>query len=216
MLITICGPSGAGKTELSHTLKNRYDTRELISYTTRTPRPGEAHSKDYYFIDNDVFSSMIENGDFCEYEEYSQNRLYGTGKKDVIRSAESEKIYVTVVTPNGMRAIEQALKDENVPKQNYMSVMVTASLGVRVKRYIDRVGSDNFNYDDMNEINARVNRDFGMFLNMERNCDLVLDNSCDYRYDTSKPVNSIAVLAEQVIKEFELRKYEPDKEEYEI
>lgn len=204
MLIIICGPSGAGKSELSKALTTYENMKEVVSYTTRSPRIGEKQGEDYYFVNNEVFSSMIEDKKFCEYEEYSQNRLYGTAKADVIQAAKSSDFYSVVMTPNGVRAIEKTLSENNVPVSSYLKVMIDASLGVRVKRYIDRVKADRFNFDDMNEINARVNRDFGMFLNMDKYCDLVLDNSADYRYDTSITVNAMKLLAEQVRTTFEL------------
>ena len=36
---------------------------------------------------------------------------------------------------------------------------------------------DKFNYDDKNEIAARVERDYSMFLGLEREVDMVIDNS---------------------------------------
>lgn len=220
MLIAICGPSGAGKTELSKSLNIYNGSKEVVSYTTRSPRVGEQNGVDYHFVSNETFNNMIQSNEFCEYEEYSQSRFYGTAKNDIISAAKSKNIYTTVVTPNGMRAIEDTLRNFNIPKSNYISVMVNASLGVRVKRYIDRIGSDNFNFDDMNEINARVNRDFGMFLNMEKHCDLVLDNSADYRYNTSVVINPMIEFANQVIKEMKLRQenefcsYQDEEERY--
>lgn len=220
MLIAICGPSGAGKTELSKSLKIYNGSEEVVSYTTRSPRIGEQNGIDYHFVSNEIFNNMIQSNEFCEYEEYSQSRFYGTAKNDIISAAKSKNIYTTVVTPNGMRAIEDTLRDFNIPKSNYISVMVNASLGVRVKRYIDRIGSDNFNFDDMNEINARVNRDFGMFLNMEKHCDLVLDNSADYRYSTNVAINPMIEFANQIIKEMKFRQeneifsYQEEEERY--
>ena len=51
-VIAICGKSAAGKdTLLQEILKlNRPDVHEIISCTTRPPREGEAHGKNYYFL----------------------------------------------------------------------------------------------------------------------------------------------------------------------
>lgn len=206
MIIAICGASGSGKSELSKVLNSVGNVKEIVSYTTRASRPGEKYGQDYYFVSNDVFHTMIENGDFCEYEEYSQNRFYGTSKESILNAANSDELFSVVVTPNGMRAIEKALEENGVSKSNCLTVLVEASLGTRVKRYIDRVGSDDFNFDDMNEINARVNRDFGMFLNMEKYCDIVLDNSIDYRYVGKYIPNPLVKLAEQVLKAADYKK----------
>ncbi len=172
MLVIICGPSGAGKTKLSRELVNEYGFFEVVSYTTRTPRENEIDGVDYHFVSPGCFKDMQETNEFVEFEEYSQNRFYGTTKEDVKKAAESENFYVLVATPNGMRAISRELSEENVVK-----VAISADLGSRVKRYIDRIGTDKFSFDDMNEINARVNRDFGMFLNIEREVDIAIDNS---------------------------------------
>lgn len=191
MLVAICGESGAGKTELQKEL-GRMGFNEIVTCTTRAPRAGERDGVDYHFISQQEFERRIKDGEFAEWEEYSQSRFYGTMIADARHAALSNERYAIVVTPNGVRSLEKT-----VGRDKLVEVMVTASLGVRVKRYIDRCGADNFNFDDMNEINARVNRDFGMFLNMDRNVDLVLDNSLDARYDP-KGFGVITKMAEQV------------------
>ena len=140
---------------------------KIISYTTRHPRNGEVNGKDYYFTDNNTFISMINSVVLAEYDEYSQGRFYGTLKSDYV---DGDK--VVVLTPNGLRKLKQ-----NCPNDNIFSVLVNANLGTRVKRYIDRCGADKFTYDDKNEIAARVERDFGMFLGLEKEVNWVVDNS---------------------------------------
>ena len=103
---------------------------------------------------------------FAEYDEYSQNRLYGTLKSDYV---EGNKL--VVLTPNGLRQLKK-----NCPNEDILTVLVEASLGTRVKRYIDRCGINKFNFDDKNEIFARVERDFGMFCGVENEVDLVIHN----------------------------------------
>lgn len=198
MIVAICGPSGAGKTELQKEL-GRMGFKEIVSYTTRDPRPGEVNGVDYNFVSNEQFERMIDDGDFAEYEEYSHQRFYGTAVYDARRAASSNDNYAIVLTPNGIRAFEKVIY-----KDNLLTVMVTASLGERVKRYIDRCGED-FNFDDMNEINARVNRDFGMFLNMEKYVDMTFDNSIDARM-SPKGFGIISKFAEEIDKEIKYRK----------
>ena len=54
--------------------------RLSVSHTTRSPRPGEVHGKDYYFIDHDPFLQMAANGEFLESAEVYGN-LYGTSQR---------------------------------------------------------------------------------------------------------------------------------------
>ena len=50
ILIVVSGFSGAGKGTLMKRLLEKYDTYSLsISMTTREPRQGETHGKEYFF-----------------------------------------------------------------------------------------------------------------------------------------------------------------------
>ena len=74
----ISAPSGAGKTTLCRELLKRFPAmRESISYTTRQPRSGEVHGRDYFFVSQDEFQRMIAADAFAEWAEVHGN-LYGT------------------------------------------------------------------------------------------------------------------------------------------
>ena len=168
MVIVLIGPSGAGKSTIENKVFEK-GFEKIVSCTTRKPRSGEINGVHYRFIDNDTFKEAAERGLFAEYDEYSQGRIYGTLKKDYL----GDKNKVTVLTPNGLRQIKKTIGEENI-----FSVLVTANLSTRMIRYIDRCGKD-FNFDDKNEICARVERDFGMFLGVENEVDLVVENDDD-------------------------------------
>ena len=146
MIICLLGASGSGKSTIENELATHHGYDKIVSYTTRQPRDGEINGKDYYFTNNETFISMLGDELFAEYDEYSQNRLYGTLKSDYV---EGNK--VVVLTPNGLRQLKESCGNENI-----FSVLIEANLGRRVKRYIDRCGVDKFNFDDKNEIAARV------------------------------------------------------------
>ena len=80
-LFIIAAPSGAGKSSLVAALlaEDRL-VRLSVSHTTRSPRPGEVHGKDYYFVDRDPFLRMAANGEFLESAEVYGN-LYGTSQR---------------------------------------------------------------------------------------------------------------------------------------
>ena len=120
---------------------------------------------DYHFISHYKFNEMVEDGMFAEYDMYSQNRCYGTLKTDY-----ENPNSVAVLTPNGLRSV---LK--NMHGLSIWSVYVTARLDTRMVRYIRRCGT-NFNFDDKNEISARVERDYGMFLGAGELCYTTLHN----------------------------------------
>ncbi len=67
-LFVIAAPSGTGKTSLVKALLQRESQISLsVSYTTRSPRPGEIDGVHYHFIQREQFEAMIARGDFFEY-----------------------------------------------------------------------------------------------------------------------------------------------------
>ena len=82
------GPSGAGKTTLADRLLTKDGEMVLsISATTRPRRPGEAHGKDYYFVSEEEFMRMRDNGEFMEWANVF-GHYYGTPRalvEDVLR-----------------------------------------------------------------------------------------------------------------------------------
>ncbi|MBI5238196.1 MAG: guanylate kinase [Deltaproteobacteria bacterium] len=79
----VSAPSGAGKTTLCNMAVEFFpDLRHSISYTTRSPRPGDKNGVDYRFVDDKEFESMIAAGEFLEYAVVHGKR-YGTSKKDL-------------------------------------------------------------------------------------------------------------------------------------
>ncbi|OGT66423.1 MAG: guanylate kinase [Gammaproteobacteria bacterium RIFCSPHIGHO2_12_FULL_45_9] len=80
----IAAPSGAGKTSLVKALLQRIDHLTLsISYTTRPPRPQDQNGRDYHFVTDTEFKSLIAAGDFLEYAKVYQH-YYGTGRAWVL------------------------------------------------------------------------------------------------------------------------------------
>jgi len=78
VLFVISAPSGAGKTTLCKEIIDKFpELRHSVSYTTRTPRAGEVHGRDYFFVGKEEFSRMIQAGEFAEWAEVHGN-LYGT------------------------------------------------------------------------------------------------------------------------------------------
>lgn len=83
MLIILSSPSGAGKSTLSRALRE-WDPEIAfsVSATTRAPRPGEEHGRDYYFQSREEFEASVEAGNMLEWAEVFTN-LYGSPKGPV-------------------------------------------------------------------------------------------------------------------------------------
>ena len=82
-LYVVAAPSGAGKSSLVKALLE-LDNRVApsVSHTTRAPRGQEVHGREYYFVSNETFDQMIEQGSFLEWAQVHGNR-YGTSKTNI-------------------------------------------------------------------------------------------------------------------------------------
>ena len=60
ILVVVSGFSGAGKGTLMKRLMEKYDNYALsVSATTRDPRPGEEHGREYFFHTKKEFEELI-------------------------------------------------------------------------------------------------------------------------------------------------------------
>ena len=78
LLISVSGPSGAGKGSVLAKVKEMDPSfGTSVSVTTREPREGEKEGVDYFFKSKEEFTQMIEEGEIIEYDEFVGN-YYGT------------------------------------------------------------------------------------------------------------------------------------------
>jgi guanylate kinase len=103
-MVIVSAPSGAGKTTIvTHITGIIGSFGFSVSATTREPRSGEIHGKDYYFLTREEFMAGIENGEFIEWEEVYQGYLYGTLRSEIDRLwKEGRNIIFDVDVKGGM------------------------------------------------------------------------------------------------------------------
>ena len=107
LLLVVSGPSGAGKGTLCKALLNKNDQIKLsVSATTRKPRNGEVHGVNYFFIEKEEFTKMIENGEFLEYAQIYDN-FYGTPKAAIIECLEKGQDVILEIEMQGARQIKE-------------------------------------------------------------------------------------------------------------
>lgn len=105
----MAGPSGAGKgTLIRRVLSETPGVHYAVSATTRTPRHGEVHGKDYYFLSEEEFERLIEHDEFLESEEVYGNR-YGTLKSEVQDAVSSGRDVLIEVDVKGALTVRSQL-----------------------------------------------------------------------------------------------------------
>ena len=82
-LFVVAAPSGAGKSSLVKALLELDSlVRPSISHTTRPPRGQEKHGREYFFVTEQDFDSMVLADAFVEWA-FVHGRRYGTSKKAI-------------------------------------------------------------------------------------------------------------------------------------
>lgn len=107
ILTVVSGFSGAGKGTLMKALLEKYTKYCLsISATSRAPRQGEVHGKEYFFLTREAFESMIEKEELIEWAMYVGN-YYGTPKQYVQEQLEAGKNVILEIEIQGALNIKE-------------------------------------------------------------------------------------------------------------
>jgi len=110
-LIIISAPSGAGKTSLARALiANSSDIMMSISHTTRSKRAGEEDGKDYFFVSQKEFISMVDDNVFLEYAEVYGN-FYGTSRIAVQDMLKQGKNVLLDIDWQGARNVRELMPE---------------------------------------------------------------------------------------------------------
>lgn len=105
LLIVIAAPSGGGKSTVLGRLFARMNNLLFsISHTTRPPRRGEESGREYFFVDEPHFRSLIERGAFLEWAEVHGN-LYGTSRAELDRARDSSRDLVLDIDVQGAEQV---------------------------------------------------------------------------------------------------------------
>lgn len=78
--------------------------------TTRSPRLGEEHGRDYFFISRSVFEELRDKNHFIEWAQFSNN-LYGTSFEAVRACQAAGKTCVLDIDLQGVKSVKRDAPD---------------------------------------------------------------------------------------------------------
>jgi guanylate kinase len=113
-LIIISGPSGAGKSTVVNRLLAEcpLPLTLSVSATTRQPRPGETHGKEYWFLSPEDFAARKVRGDFLEAKEvFGRGYWYGTLAETVSSGLKSGKWVILEIDVHGAATVLEVHPD---------------------------------------------------------------------------------------------------------
>jgi len=110
-ILVLSGPSGAGKSTIIREAADRIGEFYFsISTTTRPPREGEQHGREYFFVTKETFEEGIKAGEFLEYAEV-HGHYYGTSLKPVREALEAGKLVIFDIDVQGHRLVRAKMGD---------------------------------------------------------------------------------------------------------
>ncbi len=135
ILAVVSGFSGAGKGTLMKELLRRYDNYALsVSATTRSPRAGEVHGREYFFVSEEEFDRLIQEDQLIEYARYVRHS-YGTPKSYVTEQLQAGKDVILEIEIQGALKVKEKFPDT-------LLLFVSAPDAAELKRRLAGRGSE--------------------------------------------------------------------------
>ena len=177
IMIIISSPSGAGKTTLTRKLVSDLKSAVLsVSVTTRKKRDNEEEGLHYFFINEEVFDQMVEDGDLLEYANvFGFN--YGTPKERVIENIQIGKDVIFDIDWQG------AAQLKNNYKNNIVSIFILPPTATELmSRLIKR------DQDSIDIIKNRLNAAYDEIKHWDEYDYVIINDDLDEAYSELKSV----------------------------
>ncbi len=104
-MLLVIGPTAVGKSSLLNRALSEFKSlRDVITYTTRDPRPGEQNELHYHFVSADKFKELEAQGFFLETATV-HGRSYGTPRDQVEKASEQGLTVIMDVDVQGAKKL---------------------------------------------------------------------------------------------------------------
>ncbi|MDI9479597.1 MAG: DUF1653 domain-containing protein [Bacillota bacterium] len=114
-IFVLIGPPSSGKSALmDYLLLNDSDYLEpIVSYTTRSPKPGEKEGKNYYFITPAQYTDYLVKNEIIEEIKYLENS-YGITRTEIKRVQATGRNGLAILNLEGLRILKKVLGPQNI------------------------------------------------------------------------------------------------------
>jgi len=114
-LTVIAGPTAVGKgTVVRYLLEQNPEILVSVSATTRQPRAGEVHGREYLFVTNEAFDQMIARNELLEYAVVHQLNRYGTPRAPVEQAIKAGKQMILEIDIQGAQQVKESMPEANL------------------------------------------------------------------------------------------------------
>ena len=110
LLLIISGPSGVGKTTITHHVEKRLNAIFSVSMTTRPKTDADKEGYDYIFVDEESFKASVKRGELLEWAEVFGN-YYGTPRKPVALAMAAGRLVILEIDVDGAEQVKANLPE---------------------------------------------------------------------------------------------------------
>ncbi|MBO4948280.1 MAG: guanylate kinase [Peptococcaceae bacterium] len=112
VLLVLSGPSGTGKGTVCKVVRDSLgdNLAYSISATTRKPRTGEEHGREYFFFSKEEFEALRDQNGFLEWAQVYDN-YYGTPRAFVEEVLASGRDCILEIDPQGALQVRKATSE---------------------------------------------------------------------------------------------------------
>ncbi len=109
LVFVLSGPSGVGKDAVTELLKKSgFPISFCVTATTRRPRPGEVHGKNYFFLSKEEFLAMRDRGELLEWAVVHGN-YYGIPRSQVKEGLKKGQDLLITVDVQGAATLRRTI-----------------------------------------------------------------------------------------------------------
>ena len=111
VLLVLSGPSGVGKSTLCQQLSRSVRGLEFsVSFTTRSPRPGEVGGVDYHFVSKSEFLRLRKRRRLLEWAQVD-GQFYGTSKDQAAQALRRGTDILLDIDTQGAEQVRRRIRD---------------------------------------------------------------------------------------------------------
>ena len=148
-LFVVAAPSGAGKSSLVRALQELdAQVHPSVSHTTRAPRGQEKHGREYFFVSESDFDTMVQADAFVEWAHVHRHR-YGTSKKAIAERMQQGADVILEIDFQGAIQIKQAFA-------NAVCIFILPPSWEELRARLERRGEDSAQTIELRMKNAAI------------------------------------------------------------
>jgi len=111
-LVVLAGPTAVGKGTVAAVIREDHPEVWIsVSATTRRPRPGEVDGTHYWFVSDEEFDRMTEQGELLEWAVVHGAARYGTPRAPVEKALAAGRPALLEIDLQGARQVRETMPE---------------------------------------------------------------------------------------------------------